>query len=52
MITGSSLCRQATDLKFPYHYKELIHAGSFSIEDKDQQQEEIPVKKEVSSSEG
>ncbi len=35
--------------EIPVSSKELIHAGSFSIEDKDEQQEEIPVKKEDSN---
>ncbi len=44
---GIIVVQTSDGFEIPVSSKELIHAGSFSIEDKDEQQEEIPVKKEV-----
>lgn len=46
---GIIVVQTGDGFEIPVSSKELIHAGSFSIEDKDEPQEEIPVRKEVSS---
>lgn len=49
---GIVVVQTSDGFEIPVSFKELIHAGSFSVEDKDQPQEEIPVKKEVPVSKG
>jgi hypothetical protein len=47
--SGIVVVQTSDGFEIPVSSKELIPAGSFSIEDKDEPQEEIPVKNEVSS---
>jgi hypothetical protein len=44
---GIIVVQTSDGFEIPVSSKELIHAGNFSIEDKDEPQQEIPVKKEV-----
>jgi hypothetical protein len=45
---GIVVVQTSDGFEIPVSSKELIHAGSFSIEDDEEPQKEIPVKKEVS----
>lgn len=49
---GIVVVQTSDGFEIPVSSKELIHTGSFSIEDKDEPEAEIPVKKEVPEKKG